>query len=238
MISFENVSIKYGEYTILDNFNLEVSKGEIVTLFGPSGCGKTTLMKSILGIIEPSEGNVVLNGVHAKDYSKIISYTPQDNQLLPWLTVEQNIELWIKESHSDKVSLGNILEEVELSSHKHKFVKQLSGGMQRRTALARGIATKADIICFDEVMVSIERGMRRKLMAYLRNYLKQNNITALLISHDHEEAVYVSDRIIVLSAAPTKILKEINVVKSLGDERNIELFDKDVFLATSTKLVA
>ena len=238
MISFKNVSIKYGEYDILNDFNLEIKKGEVLTLFGPSGCGKTTLMKSILGITGPSKGSVLVNGMVAKNYTKIISYTPQDNQLLPWLTVEQNIKLWLKESNADKVSISDILEEVDLSNHKSKLIKELSGGMQRRTALARGMATKALIMCFDEVMVSIERGMRRKLMMYLRKYLKDNDITALLISHDHEEAVFLSDRIVVLSPAPTKILKEIDVNSYVGRDRNEELFDKDVFLSTCTKIVA
>ena len=193
-------------------------------------------MKALLNLIVPGKGKVFINTVEADKYKYIIGYVPQDNQLLPWQTLRENVDLWRKESGNKKPFItDDILELMELADHGHKHPSNLSGGMQRRASLARGLATQTEILCLDEVLVSIERGLRKKIMMQMRKYIKKNNISAILISHDYEEAVYMSDRIYVLSAAPTEILKTINILEA---ERDLSFFDSDAFESYAQKMVS
>jgi ABC-type nitrate/sulfonate/bicarbonate transport system ATPase subunit len=235
-IEFNNTSISFGAYSIFENLSFDIQKGEIVTLFGPSGCGKSSLMKSLLDIVPVSQGEILINGDSANSYSNIMGYVPQDNQLLPWMSVEANIELWRTESKNNNPNATlDILEVIGLNKHKKKLPKELSGGMKRRTALARALVTSTEILCLDEVLVSIERGMRRELMLKMREYIKKNNITTLLISHDYEEAIFMSDKIYVLSPSPTVILKSIEIE---AEDRTIDYFNTNAFENNAKKLVS
>lgn len=215
-IIFENVSLSFSNSIIIEKFNLAIEEGEIVTFFGPSGCGKSSIMKMILGINSPTKGNVKIGNNSARAYKEPISYVPQENELLPWLSVKKNVEMW-SNNVVDRISTDTVLDLVDLQNHSGKLPAMLSGGMARRTALARGLATKSDIMCFDEAMVGIEKTMRHKLLLNLRSYIKQNNSTAIFISHDFEETIFLSDRIIIFTPPPTEIAKEINV-KALSND--------------------
>lgn len=212
-IKFNDIDLSFGNNIIVESFNLSISKGEIVTFFGPSGCGKSSIMKLVLGINTPTAGSVTIGDMEAALYKLPISYVPQDNELLPWLSVKGNIEIWSKNASNESLSSAEVLEMVDLLNHSQKLPGVLSGGMSRRTALARGLATKSDILCFDEAMVGIEKTMRHKLLLNLRNYIKQNNATAIFISHDYEETIFLSDRIVVFTPPPTVISNQINVAK-------------------------
>lgn len=234
-VAFEDIAIEYGNYTILKNLSFEINKGEIVSLFGPSGCGKTSVMKALLGIVETKHGEIKIDKAHSGNYNKIVGYVPQDNQLLPWLTIEENIELWRYHSkNQNEDSTTEILKIIGLHEHRNKLPKELSGGMQRRTALARGLVTNTEILCLDEVLVSIERGMRRDLMIWMRDYIKKNNITTLLISHDYEETVFMSDKVYVFSPSPTVILKTVEIKSA---NRDIYYFTSKEFDVNAKKLV-
>lgn len=220
-ITFENISLSFGNTTIVEDFNFTINNGEIVTFFGPSGCGKSSIMKLVLGINIPTEGKVKIDNTNALDFKNPISYVPQDNELLPWLSVEKNIQIWSKNSVNPKLSVDNVLNMVNLSKDSHKYPNELSGGMARRTALARGLATKSEILCFDEAMVGIEKNMRHKLLFSLHNYIQETKSTAIFISHDYEEAILLSDKIVLFSPPPTSIIKVIDVAHlSNNAERN------------------
>ncbi|SFC93894.1 iron(III) transport system ATP-binding protein/NitT/TauT family transport system ATP-binding protein/putative spermidine/putrescine transport system ATP-binding protein [Flexibacter flexilis DSM 6793] len=210
-IKFNDIDLAFGNNVIVESFNLSINKGEIVTFFGPSGCGKSSIMKLVLGINTPKSGSVTIGGVEAAEFKSPISYVPQDNDLLPWLSVKENIEIWSKNTANTSLSSAEVLELVNMSNHSQKLPSMLSGGMSRRTALARGLAIKSDILCFDEAMVGIEKTIRHKLLLKLRNYIKKNEVTAIFISHDYEETIVLSDRIIAFSPPPTVISKQINV---------------------------
>lgn len=210
-IIFKDVTLSFDNNVIVESFDLSIKKGEIITFFGPSGCGKSSIMKLILGINTPTKGYVKIAGLDAEKYQLPISYVPQDNELLPWLSVKENIEIWSKNAKEPGLSSTEILELVELSSHSQKFPNTLSGGMSRRTALARGLATQSEILCFDEAMVGIEKTIRHKLLYNLRKHIKEKNSTAIFISHDYEETIFLSDRIIVFSPPPSTILKIIDL---------------------------
>lgn len=230
-IEIENLEIKYGKFTVIQDFNLTISKGEILTLFGPSGCGKSTILKAVLNQIPLASGSILIDGINANDFSLPLAYTPQANELLPWKSVKQNIEFWYNDTihflHENRLKPDDVIKMVELTPQIDFMPSQLSGGMERRTALARCICTNSDFMLLDEAFVAVERRLRRKLMVDIRNAIKLNNMTALIISHDYEEAVFMSDKIIKLSANPTTILKSHTV--NLPLERKIDIFEKPIF---------
>jgi ABC-type nitrate/sulfonate/bicarbonate transport system ATPase subunit len=168
IISIKNLSVYYGATAVIENFSLDINKGEIITLFGPSGCGKSTVLKSILGIVEPVSGTVYIKGIAALSYNEPLAYTPQMNELLAWKSVLQNAELWYRES-AKKIKQGYALspayalDYLELKEAANKLPGQLSGGMERRSALARCLATNSDIMILDEAFISIERSLSRVL---------------------------------------------------------------------------
>lgn len=239
VIRFEDVKVAYGEDVILQGFNLEVARGEVVTLFGPSGCGKTTLMKTVLGMVRPVQGQVTIDGIAADSYPHVISYTPQDNQLLPWKTVRQNMALWQQESGlSEPTVIDQLLALTELLPHADKLPANLSGGSARRAALARGMALPSSFMCLDEALVSVERRIRRQLMVTLRAHLIQHQMTALIISHDYEEAIFMSDRVIVLSPSPAEVKKTVQVSAFFPhDHRTDADFDAPFFEQAALQLI-
>lgn len=229
-IKFNDIDLAFGNNVIVESFNLSINEGEIVTFFGPSGCGKSSIMKLVLGINTPARGSVTIGGLDAAEYKSPISYVPQDNELLPWLTVKDNIEIWSKNVDNAAFSSTEVLELVALTNHSQKLPGVLSGGMSRRTALARGLATKSDILCFDEAMVGIEKTMRHKLLYNLRKHVKEQNATAIFISHDYEETIFLSDRIIVFSPPPTSILKIIDVNEQTNNSpRDNDFLSSNIF---------
>lgn len=239
-IEFRDVSLAYGDDLVVEEFTLAVDQGEIVCLFGPSGCGKSTLLKSALGMLIPRQGAVDLEGVAADRYELPISYVPQDNELFRWLNVYENVTLWHRESRRDSPMPGGVepkeaLEAVGLSSDGDKMPYELSGGMARRTALARGLATSGRVVLMDEAFISVERKLRRELMCSIRTHIKQNEISALLISHDFEEAIFMSDRVVVLSAVPARIDAVLRV--ELPPDRDMRVFDSPEFRQTAMNLI-
>lgn len=239
VVTINNIQIKYDDFLAVEDFSLEMKKGEIVSLFGPSGCGKSTIMKSILSLVPLHQGSISINGNGVQKNGSPVAYTPQDNDLLPWFTVKQNIELWYNDTKSannkNALQVNDSATLVNLEAALDKYPRELSGGMARRAALARCLSTHSDFMLMDEAFVSVERNLRRGVMFKVRDYIKKNNITTILISHDYEESVFMSDRIILLSPSPTKITKEFTV--NLPENREITIFDSDEFIDSTLSLL-
>lgn len=240
VISFQNVNLSYNDNLVIDNISMSVNQGEIVCLFGPSGCGKSTLLKAALGYLQPSVGEIKIEDTNAFDYDLPIAYVPQNNELFKWMNLYSNVALWHKESierSGDKISLDSdiAIKIVGLFDDFKKLPYELSGGMARRTVIARCLATNSKFMFLDEAFISVERKLRREIMFIIRKHIKDNNITCLLVSHDYEEATFMSDRVVFLSAVPSKILKEVTV--DLTAERSNELFDSELFMKATLKLV-
>jgi ABC-type nitrate/sulfonate/bicarbonate transport system ATPase subunit len=226
---------------VLKNVHESIAHDDRIALLGANGNGKSTLMKGVLNLICPEDPSTIsINGKPASQFEFPISYTPQANELLPWLSVRENIGLWSKDSNNDNLNIVNeVIELLDLKEAQDKLPQELSGGMARRTALARCLATKSSIMCLDEVLVGIQRSFRRDLMLNLRTFLKKNSITTIIISHDYEEAVFMSDRIIVLAPSPTLISKPpIKVVEILGENRNMSIFNKPEFELVAKQLIS
>jgi NitT/TauT family transport system ATP-binding protein len=220
-IHINDVSMTYvsGKVTneVLANVSYEVEKGHFVSIVGPSGVGKTTLLRLLTGLMQPTGGNVLVDGKAIEGPPEGLSVVLQDytRSLMPWLTVEKNIALTLsgeKLSRSEmKSRITAALEEVSLTGNEKKYPWQLSGGMQQRVSIARAIATRPSILIMDEPFASVDAQTRFGLEDLVLKVRKDFGITTLMVTHDIDEAVYLSDEIIVLHGKPAKVTDRVEV---------------------------
>ena len=209
----------------IEDINFCLRKGEIVSLLGPSGCGKSTIIKLIGGIINPDRGKI---NFYNKDFR--IGYIPQSPSLMPNRTVYENVSLVLEVyKEVDKTRINNTLEKVGMSSFRSLFPHQLSGGMQQKVSLARALVLEPDILLMDEPFSSIDEITRWKFNFDLINLLKKNHLSVLFVTHNIEEAVLLSDRILVMSnLKPSSIIKEIPI--KFINLRDHHLFHSEEYL--------
>lgn len=239
-INIKNLQIKYNSSLVVDDVSLSINPAEIVCLFGPSGCGKSTILKSALGILKPFQGSIFIDKYNSINYQFPISYMPQENELFRWLNVKNNIALWHTDSakRTEKrtgLPIDEAIRIVELTEAKRKMPYELSGGMARRTALARCLSTHSSIMFLDEAFISVERRLRRKLMTDIRNHIKETKMTTILVSHDYEEATFMSDRIVFLTALPAQISRISDV--HLEQNRGEDIFETQLFKRATIELL-
>jgi NitT/TauT family transport system ATP-binding protein len=184
---------------VLHDVAFSLRKGEICALLGPSGCGKTTLLRIISGLDSDFEGRIVLPSPHQ------IGMVFQEPRLLPWRSVAQNLRLGRPSSEND---LAEIVAALRLSKHLDHFPGELSRGLARRVAIARAFAVKPDLLLLDEPFVSLDAALATQLREELLALVLKRKATTLIVTHDVEEAISLADRIIVLSAAPGRILAD------------------------------
>ncbi len=184
---------------VLHDVGFSLRKGEICALLGPSGCGKTTLLQLISGLDNDFEGRIVLRSPHR------IGMVFQEPRLLPWRSVAQNLRLCGSSSEND---LAEIAAALHLSQHLDHFPGELSLGLARRVAIARAFAVKPDLLLLDEPFVSLDAALAAQLREELLALALNREATTLIVTHDVEEAISLADRIIVLSAAPGRILAD------------------------------
>ncbi|OUP48720.1 ATP-binding cassette domain-containing protein [Lachnoclostridium sp. An181] len=207
MIRFQNIVKKYGEKTIIDDLCLDVKRGEFVTIIGSSGCGKTTLLKTVNGLVEPNEGDVLVNGASIKDVDLIslrrrIGYSIQGNLLFPHMTVEENI-LYVphligkhKKKRETAIKWMRMLRlDEELLS---RFPDQLSGGQQQRVGIARALAAEPEILLMDEPFGAVDEITREQLGREIKEIHQKEKITILFVTHDIDEALYLGTKVLVL----------------------------------------
>ena len=201
MISIKNLSKSYSKdghkNLVLKNINLEIKKGELVAIIGPSGCGKSTLLKVIAGLIPPSKGFVDVDN----DKTSIVF---QESYLLPWRTAEKNI-LLPTELGKGINNVKKILKLVGLEKYSQYYPHELSGGMQQRVSIARALISKPEILLMDEPFGSLDEIERNRLNEVIKNITKKLKLTTIFVTHSISEAVYLADRVVVLSKNPAKI---------------------------------
>jgi NitT/TauT family transport system ATP-binding protein len=197
--------------TALSDITLDVKEGEFISFLGPSGCGKTTLLSIIAGLIEPTEGTVLLENKPIKTSQNDIGYMLQQDYLFPWKTIEENIQLGLKINgtltNEKKEHTANLLKQMGLNHVGASYPKQLSGGMRQRVALVRTLATEPKLLMLDEPFSALDFQTKLKLEDLVSNTLKNFNKTAILVTHDIGEAIAMSDRIILFSPSPGKVHK-------------------------------
>ncbi|ENX55427.1 MULTISPECIES: ABC transporter ATP-binding protein [Acinetobacter] len=198
--------------TVLDGIHLDIEQGEFISIVGSSGCGKSTLLRLIAGLDSDYQGEILLNKIPIQGTDLKRGLIFQEHRLLPWLTVSENIHLALEEtglSRSEKnARVKEHIEIVGLTGFENAYPHELSGGMAQRVAIARGLVNKPDILLLDEPFGALDAMTRSHLQAELQRIWQHEKITMILVTHDIEEAVYLGDRVIVMSARPGKI-KEI-----------------------------
>ena len=209
-------------FTALDHISLQIEKGEFICLLGPSGCGKTTLMNSIAGFETLTEGSITIDGQKVKAPSEKYVTIFQNYGLLPWRTVEKNVELGLETLKVPKQERKQIamkyLQLVGLENFAKRHPAQLSGGQQQRVAIARGLAVDPEILFMDEPFGALDAITRYKLQDDLLHITKSQNKTVIFVTHDIDEAVFLADIIVVMSPNPGRIKAVIPI--GLGSHRD------------------
>lgn len=202
MISINNFGISFGKNRILENVSFDVKQGEIVSLLGSSGCGKTTILRAIAGLQKEHEGHICIGDVcvSSKEVfikNREIGYIFQDYALFPHLNVEENIAFALDnlDKNEKKSRVSNLLKQFDLEEHSKKSIHQLSGGQQQRVAIARAMANNPKILLLDEPFANLDTNLRNKTKNWLKNLIKTNNLSAILVTHDKKEALSISDKI-------------------------------------------
>ncbi len=206
----DEVGLVYGgNVTALAGVNLTVPQGRLTSLLGPSGCGKTTLLKIIAGLIEPTTGDVTVRGEPVRGPGPDRALVFQDFALLPWATVLDNVGYGLRvrgvpRQERDQVA-RHYIEEVGLAGFEARYPHELSGGMRQRAGLARALAVRSDILLMDEPFSAVDEQMRRKLQEDLLELLRVEQKTVIFVTHSIEEAVYLSDQVIILTQRPGRV---------------------------------
>lgn len=221
------LSAKYfGERRVLGNIDLELYRGEVVTLLGASGCGKSTLLRMIAGLDAEYEGSIYLDGTQLTGISQRVGFIFQEPRLMPWLTVAENVAFQEDAPKSARQMVTQLLSEVGLKGTEELLPKQLSGGMAQRVSIARGMYSQPDLLLLDEPFSAVDAFTRMKLQDLLLSMSQQHGNTVLMVTHDIDEAIYVSDRIIVIGGQPGVVRDVIEVqMPQPRDRRDHYLID-------------
>ena len=198
----------------LKDINLEIRRGEFVSIIGSSGCGKTTLLRLIGGLDQPQGGQVLLNDTPITGPDPQRGYVFQQGSLFPWLTVEQNIAAGLKARHvyrEQKDKVPYYIHLIGLDGFEKAYPHQISGGMAQRVAIARALINDPEVLLMDEPMGALDSFTRADLQDKLLEIRAENDATMILVTHDVDEAIYLSDRIVIMTPRPGKISEVLEV---------------------------
>lgn len=211
----------------LRGVNLDVYRGEFLSIIGASGCGKTTLLRLIGGLDRPQAGTLKINGKEIEGPDPQRGYIFQQGSLFPWMTVEQNIASGLKARHiykEKKAEVPKYVKMVGLEGFEKAFPHEVSGGMAQRVAIARALINDPEVLLLDEPMGALDSFTRADLQDKLLDIRRQNNATMILVTHDVDEAVYLSDRIVIMTPRPGKISEIIEVSLPHPRDRGSDAF--------------
>ncbi|MCD7868032.1 MAG: ABC transporter ATP-binding protein [Clostridiales bacterium] len=213
----ENLNFSYTEQSILKDLCFQVKEGEFVSLLGPSGCGKSTLLNVLAGILTPQSGEIRIDEEPIRGMSGRFAYMPQNDLLLPWKTILDNVCLYGEIHHSKKQMREKAREQLArfgLAGCEDKYPGELSGGMRQRAAFLRTTMCEAEIYLLDEPFGALDVITRSDMQDWLAMLCSSLKKTILLVTHDTDEAIYLSDRILVLGAPGEGIRQEISITQS------------------------
>jgi NitT/TauT family transport system ATP-binding protein len=221
MLEVSGLSHTYGSgakaHTAVDSLSFTVEAGQLASIVGPSGCGKSTLLRCVAGLTPPTEGTVSLHGDRVTGVPDDLAVVFQDysRSLFPWLSVQKNVEFplrWRPVSKAERRKrAAEALEQVGLSGVGGKYPWQLSGGMQQRVSIARALASRPALLLMDEPFASVDAQTRFELEDLTRRVQREQGSTILVVTHDIDESVYLSDRVLVLSKSPASIVADLPV---------------------------
>lgn len=205
-VELKHVTKRFGHNTVIDDLNLAIPQGKMVTLLGPSGCGKTTVLRLVAGLEKPTEGQIFIDGEDVTDRSiqqRDICMVFQSYALFPHMSLGENIGYGLKMLGRPKDEINQRVKEalalVDLDGFEDRYVDQISGGQQQRVALARALILKPKVLLFDEPLSNLDANLRRSMREKIRELQQQFNITSLYVTHDQSEAFAVSDMVLVMN---------------------------------------
>jgi NitT/TauT family transport system ATP-binding protein len=215
-IEIAGVTKQYGNaHEVLESIDLVVAKQEFISIIGPSGCGKSTILKLIAGLANPTSGTIHVDGMTPLNARETISFVFQDATLLPWRTVQQNIGLGLELEHAPNArrekEIAALLDLVGLKHVAMSYPRELSGGMKMRVSIARALATNPRLMLLDEPFAALDEMSRDRLNEEILRLRAEQNWTAVFVTHSVSEAVFLSDRIVVLAPNPGRIYAEFQV---------------------------
>ncbi len=213
-LEINDLSVAFAEKTVLEGVNIQVAAGEFVSLIGASGCGKSTLLNVLAGVIAPDKGTFLADGQPIHGVSPYFAYMPQDDLLLPWKTILDNVTLYAQLHHDKKDAIQKAMSELAnfgLAGYEYAYPQELSGGMRQRAAFLRTALCQAQIMLLDEPFGALDVITRNEMQDWLLRLRSELGKTTLLVTHDIDEALYLSDRILVLGGRPASIVKEIDL---------------------------
>jgi len=211
----------------LQDINLSINRGEFVSIIGSSGCGKTTLLRLIAGLDVPESGILTLDDQEITAPNPQRGYVIQQGGLFPWLTVEQNIATGLKARHvyrQNKELVAHYIDLIGLNGFEKAYPHQISGGMAQRVAIARALINKPKALLLDEPMGALDSFTRADIQDKLLELRKENDATMILVTHDVDEAIYLSDRIVIMTPRPGKISEIIPIKLSHPRDRGSSVF--------------
>ncbi|UKS28585.1 ABC transporter ATP-binding protein [Paenibacillus sp. HWE-109] len=229
LLSLEKISVAYDQHYILQDFNLNVEKGSLISLLGPSGCGKTTTLRLIAGFIEAKSGTFSLNG---KDYTRVpvnkrnFGFVFQGYALFPHLSIYDNVAFGLRLRKVSGAELDrrvrHILDVVSLSGFEKRYPKELSGGQRQRVAIARALVIEPELLLFDEPLSNLDANLRVNMRVEIRRIQQELGITTVYVSHDQEECFSISDNVAIMNKG---------IIEQLGAPATIFKYPKTEFVA-------
>lgn len=228
MIEVDGLAVEYGagrrSVLALDDVSLSVKEGEFVAVVGPSGCGKSTLLFVLDGLVPPTSGTVKIGGEDVRGIRRDVALILQDAGLLPWKTVQANAELALR-IQGRKEDVRGVLEQLGLAGFERRFPGELSEGMRRRVGIARALALHPKVLLMDEPMANLDSITRERIQNLILQLWKRLGFTAILVTHDIEEAVFLGQRIFVFTPRPGKVAEVVdNPDMGQVDYRDSEAF--------------
>jgi NitT/TauT family transport system ATP-binding protein len=229
-VSIRGLGHSYAGLRTIERLGLEVGEHEVVGLVGPSGCGKSTLLELICGLLDPGAGTIAVGGTEtAAGRLSQCAYMPQTDQLLPWYSALDNAALALRNRGHGKAEAraraGELFERFGLAGFEHAAPAELSGGMRQRVAFLRTLVAGKPLLALDEPFAALDAITRAEMQGWLATALGADPRTVVLVSHDVEEALYLSDRLLVLSARPARIVAELDAPAPRAPDRDAAVTD-------------
>ncbi|WP_281630470.1 ABC transporter ATP-binding protein [Vibrio sp. St2] len=224
-----------GEFIALKNVNLQINKGEFVSLIGHSGCGKSTVLNLVAGLHLPTDGGVIVDSREVSGPGPDRAVVFQNHSLLPWLTVYQNVELAVKQvaggkgKHWIREQVEHYLDLIQMTQAADKKPDEISGGMKQRVGIARALALKPKVLLMDEPFGALDALTRARLQDSLMNIQAELNNTVIMITHDVDETVLLSDKIVMMTNGPAATIGEVLEIELPRPRNRVELADNPVY---------
>lgn len=222
-VKVRNLTKRFGDLTVLDHVSFDIERGEFVCIVGPTGCGKTTFLNLLVKLLEPTEGNIFIDGEEADPKKHNLSFVFQEPSAFPWLTVEQNIRFGQETKKRPRQEIDQtteyILEMLGLKDFRNKYPHELSASTEQRIVIGRSFAMKPDLLLMDEPYGQMDLKLRYYLEDEVIRLQQAAKSTVIFITHNIEEAVYLADRCLILSQKPTTVKEEVQI--NMPHPRNV-----------------